>query len=134
MNNSQAFSKWSVALVVLSVMVIAVITLTQPTQAQNPSPASSQPALGLVRAVVVDVQDPDAKGRIKVKFPWLPRDVETWARVSLPLGGTRTGLLTLPEIGDEVVIGFEHGDVRNPIVLGFLWSGNSRTPTPTPSS
>jgi len=134
MNNSQAFSKWSVALVVLSVMVIAVITLTQPTQAQNPNSAGSQAAIGLVRAVVVQVQDSDSAGRIKVKFPWLPRDVETWARVSLPLGGNRTGFWTLPDVGDEVIVGFEHGDVRSPIVLGSLWNGNSRNPTPTPNS
>jgi uncharacterized protein involved in type VI secretion and phage assembly len=80
--------------------------------------------------VIVDVQDPDAAGRIKVRFPSLPNNFEAWARVSLPLGGNQTGLWALPEVGDQVVVGFESGDLRNPIVIGSLWNGK-RPPTPS---
>ncbi len=127
MNSFPSISKWSVSLVLLCILVVAV-TATRPTQAQDTNPVGSRQAFGLVRAVVVDARDPDSAGRIKVKFPWLPREVETWARVSLPLGGNRTGLWALPEVGDEVIVGFEHGDARSPIVIGSLWNGD-RPPT-----
>jgi uncharacterized protein involved in type VI secretion and phage assembly len=120
-------SGWAVSLAILYVLAGAIVA-TRAAQAQDASLLVPRPGLGLARAVVVDLQDPSAAGRIKVKFPWLPRDVEEWAHVSLPLGGNRTGLWALPEIGDEVIVGFEHGDVRSPIVLGSLWNGQ-RPPT-----
>jgi len=127
MNNFPGISKWSVSLLIFCILVVA-LAATRPTQAQNTSPSGSCQAFGLTRALVVEVRDPEAAGRIKIKFPWLLREVETWAHVSLPLGGNRTGLWALPEIGDEVVVGFEHGDVRSPIIIGSLWDG---TPPPT---
>jgi uncharacterized protein involved in type VI secretion and phage assembly len=120
MNILPNISKWSVLVVVFCILAAALVA-TRPTQAQD---SGHRPAFGLARAQVVDVRDPDSAGRIKVKFPWLPREVETWARVSLPLGGNRTGLWALPEVGDEVIVGFEHGDVRRPIILGSLWNGD----------
>jgi len=128
MNILPNISKWSVSLVVFCILAVA-LTATRPTQAQDATLPRLRPALGLARALVVDVRDPETAGRIKVKFPWLPREVETWAHVSLPLGGNRTGLWALPGIGDEVVVGFERGDVRSPIIIGSLWDGK-----PPPSS
>jgi uncharacterized protein involved in type VI secretion and phage assembly len=124
MNILPNISKWPVLLVAFCILAVA-LTATRPTQAQD---SGQRPAFGLARAQVVDVRDPESAGRIKVKFPWLPREVETWARVSLPLGGNRTGLWALPEVGDEVVIGFEHGDLNSPIVVGSFWNGD-RPPT-----
>jgi uncharacterized protein involved in type VI secretion and phage assembly len=65
-----------------------------------------------------------------VHFPWLREDkgAEAWARVSLPLGGNATGFWTLPEVGDEVLVGFEHGDLQRPVVLGSLWNGSDIPP------
>lgn len=88
MNRFSGISKWSVLVVVFFILAAALVA-TRPTQAQD---SGQRPAFGLARAQVVDVRDPDSAGRIKVKFPWLAREVETWARVSLPLGGNRTGL------------------------------------------
>jgi len=82
--------------------------------------------LGVTVAQVVDVNDPESIGRIKVKFPRIRGEVEAWALVSLPLGGNRTGLWALPEIGDEVIVAFEEGDPDRPIVLGSLWDGKER--------
>ncbi len=127
MNDFRSMSKWAV-LFVVSLALIATLTFTRPTKAQNAAPPGSPPYPGLARALVVDIRDPEAAGRIKVKFPWSPHDVEAWARVSLPLGGNRTGLWALPEIGDEVVVGFEHGDVRAPVVIGSLWNGEAPPP------
>ncbi len=105
-------SGWAVSLAILYVLGGAIVA-TRAAQAQDASLLVPRPGPGLARAVVVDLQDPSAAGRIEVKFPWLPRDVEEWAHVSLPLGGNRTGLWALPEIGDEVIVGFEHGDARS---------------------
>jgi uncharacterized protein involved in type VI secretion and phage assembly len=98
------------------------LALTRSTAAQDEAFSGGR-AFGLVRGIVVDVQDPDAAGRIKVKFPFLPNSPEIWARVSLPLGGNQTGLWALPDIGDEVVVGFEQGDPRRPFVIGSVWDG-----------
>jgi uncharacterized protein involved in type VI secretion and phage assembly len=127
MNNFPGIPKWSVSLLIFCILVVA-LAATRPTQAQDTSPSGSSKAFGLARALVVDIRDPEADGRIKIKFPWLLREVETWAHVSLPLGGNRTGLWALPGVGDEVVVGFEHGDLRRPIIIGSLWDG-----TPPPS-
>jgi uncharacterized protein involved in type VI secretion and phage assembly len=58
-----------------------------------------------------------------VKFPWLS-DQETtfWARIAIPMAGPERGTYVLPEIDDQVLVVFEHGDIDRPIVIGGLWS------------
>jgi uncharacterized protein involved in type VI secretion and phage assembly len=48
--------------------------------------------------------------------------------VAVPLGGNRTGLWALPEVGDQVLVGFEHGDLNAPVVIGTLWNGEAPPP------
>ena len=84
---------------------------------------------GVVIGVVTDVDDPRKLGRVKVQFPWLADDyVSDWARVTMPGAGPSRGLVWLPEVGDEVLVAFEHGDARRPIVLGGFWNGNDTAP------
>lgn len=84
---------------------------------------------GVVVGVVSDNQDPQDLGRVKAKLPWLAADAEThWARIAVPMAGNDRGLFYLPEVGDEVLIAFEHGDVRFPYVLGALWNGKDAPP------
>jgi uncharacterized protein involved in type VI secretion and phage assembly len=76
---------------------------------------------GLVIGLVTNIQDPESLGRVRVKFPTLGDSIEgIWARVALPGAGPDAGLSMLPQIDDEVVVGFEHGDTRRPVVLGAL--------------
>ena len=119
--------RWSLPLCVFCLLV-AGLTLPRPTAADEGGAPGARRFFGVVRAVVIDVQDPDAAGRIKVKFPSLPNAFESWAAVSLPLGGNQSGLWALPEVGDEVIVAFEQGDPRHPMVLGSLWDGK-RPPT-----
>jgi uncharacterized protein involved in type VI secretion and phage assembly len=85
--------------------------------------------LGVVAGVVTNNQDPEGLGRVKVKFPWLSDEEESyWARVAAPMAGKERGLYFLPEVEDEVLIAFEHGDARFPYVLGALWNGKDKPP------
>jgi uncharacterized protein involved in type VI secretion and phage assembly len=84
---------------------------------------------GVVVGVVTNNQDADGFGRVKVKFPWLSdADESTWARVAAPMAGKQRGIYFLPEVDDEVLVVFEHGDVRSPYVLGALWNGQDAPP------
>src|ERR1700675_3160322 len=84
---------------------------------------------GVVIGVVTNNQDPDGMGRVKVKFPWLSAvDESYWARIAAPMAGKKRGIYFLPEVDDEVLVAFEHGDVRFPYVLGALWNGQDAPP------
>jgi uncharacterized protein involved in type VI secretion and phage assembly len=84
---------------------------------------------GLVIGIVTNNKDPDGLGRVKVKFPWLSEEDESnWARVSIPGGAAGGGFMSLPEINDEVLVGFQQGDINTPFVLGGLWNGKDKPP------
>lgn len=86
--------------------------------------------LAVAPGVVTNNQDPDNLGRVKVSFPWLAEGEESaWARVVTPVAGAQRGLFWLPEVGDEVLLAFEHGDPGRPYVLGGLWNGTDTPPT-----
>ena len=92
-------------------------------------PGSRQLRISKVRgvqlAIVVDNKEgADNPGyRVKVQFPWLSeQDTSFWARIAVPMGGSGRGTYVLPEINDQVLVVFEHGDINRPIVIGALWS------------
>ena len=79
---------------------------------------------GVVTGIVKSLDDPEKQGRIELHFPWLadgPRS--SWAPVASPLAGKERGQFFMPEIDDEVLVAFEHGDFAHPFILGFLWNG-----------
>jgi uncharacterized protein involved in type VI secretion and phage assembly len=85
---------------------------------------------GVVVGIVTNNQDPDNLARVRVKFPWLSDDNESsWARICMPMAGNGRGAYFLPEVDDEVLVGFEHGDVRFPYIVGALWNGVDAPPT-----
>ena len=85
---------------------------------------------GLTIGIVTNNKDPDGLGRVRVKFPALSDSEESWwARVVTPGAGQQAGLMMMPQINDEVLVGFEHGDLRRPYVLGGLWGPQARPPT-----
>jgi uncharacterized protein involved in type VI secretion and phage assembly len=82
-----------------------------------------------VIGVVVDNKDPDKLARVKVKFPSLGgEDTSWWAPLSALGAGKERGWFFLPEIDDEVLVLFEHGDIRRPVVIGALWNGKDAPP------
>ncbi len=84
---------------------------------------------GLVTGLVTAVDDKEGEGRIKVSYRWLDDEHQTdWVRIAAPMAGPGRGAFFMPEVEDEVLLGFEHGDVRHPYVLGFLWNGVDAPP------
>jgi len=81
-----------------------------------------EPALGLHVARVVDLNDPEKLGRIKVSYPWLDAQQTSWVRVIVPHAGKDRGWYSLPELNDEVLVGFEFGNTDHPVVLGCLYN------------
>lgn len=90
----------------------------------NGSGRGASPIHGMVVAKVTGNDDPSAYGRVKLTFPWLSDDYESdWARVVQLGAGPSSGAVFLPEVGDEVLVAFEFGDVRRPYVIGGLYNG-----------
>jgi hypothetical protein len=86
-------------------------------------------AAGLVVGVVTNVRDLEGFGRVKVRFPTLSDDDDSaWARVAATGAGKSRGFQIPFEVNDEVLVGFEHGDLHRPIILGGLWSGRNVIP------
>ncbi|MEU2510961.1 VgrG-related protein [Streptomyces syringium] len=89
--------------------------------------ASPHPGMsGLVNATVTDIKDPEGLGRVKVGFPWLSDAYASdWARTA-QAGGTGGGEVFVPEVGNEVLVGFEQGHLDRPYVLGALYNGQDK--------
>jgi phage baseplate assembly protein gpV len=101
----------------------------------GPSPWAGDHVLaGVYYAIVCQNKDDEKKlGRIKVRFPWLDggdKDQAHWAQVATPMSGNKFGWYNLPEIDDMVAVVFIGGDIRQPIVLGGVWSKTDKPPEP----
>jgi len=84
----------------------------------------------LVVGLVTNNNDPEQMGRVRVKYPSLSDSEESaWARIASVSAGNARGLMMLPQVGEEVILGFEHGDARRPIVLGSLFNGKDKPGT-----
>lgn len=84
---------------------------------------------GVAVGIVTNNKDPEGMGRVKVRFPWLSDEDESqWARIAVPMAGDGRGVYFLPEVDDEVLVAFGHGDPRLPYVVGALWNGQDAPP------
>jgi phage baseplate assembly protein gpV len=87
----------------------------------------------LVVGVVTNNDDGGGQARVKVKFPTLHDQESGWARVVGPGAGAKRGIEWLPEVGDEVLVGFENDDKARPLVLGGLWGRKDKPPEASPT-
>lgn len=87
---------------------------------------------GVAIAQVISNVDMNGLGRVQLQLPWLP-DLQPWARVAVLLAGDNRGTYFIPQIGDEVLVAFNQGDVREPYVIGCLWNGQDRPPASGPT-
>ena len=84
---------------------------------------------GVVCGIITDNHDPAGRGRVKINFPWLAEHAPSdWAKVASFMAGKDRGAFFLPEVGDEVLVAFEHGDIHHPYVLGALWNSDDSVP------
>jgi uncharacterized protein involved in type VI secretion and phage assembly len=84
---------------------------------------------GVVIGIVTNNKDPDKLGRVKIRLPWLSDiDESSWARIAAPMAGNQQGMYFLPEVDDEVLVAFEHGDMNYPYIIGALWNGKDKPP------
>lgn len=72
--------------------------------------------------------DPDSKYRIQVKLPLVSDTAKIWARMAFADAGKERGVFFLPEVDDEVIIGFFNNDPRHPVILGMLYSNDVKPP------
>jgi uncharacterized protein involved in type VI secretion and phage assembly len=88
---------------------------------------------GVVIGIVKSLDDPERHGKIKLQFPWLSEvHRSAWAPVAAPMAGKKRGVFYMPELGDEVLVAFEHGDFDHPFIIGYLWNGVDTPPTNDP--
>ncbi len=83
---------------------------------------------GLIIGLVTSLEDPESLGRVKVQYPTLNKQESDWARLVTLMAGKDRGIFYCPEVGDEVLVGFEKGDPRQPYILGSVWSQTDTPP------
>ena len=97
-----------------------------------PSPKVRMPLAETQMATVLSNADPEGKGRVRVRMNWQTDGMQTgWVRVMTPDGGSskdvksNRGFVFIPEVGDQVLLGFRHGDPARPYVMGSLFNGTT---------
>ena len=97
-----------------------------PLEMAFPQPRYTRaPLTHLQSATVVENADPENLGRIKVSFPWSDSESTPWVRFVSIYAGQERGWYSIPEVGDEVLVGFEEGDPARPIAIGAVYNGQS---------
>jgi uncharacterized protein involved in type VI secretion and phage assembly len=84
---------------------------------------------GLYLATVVDVNDPESLGRVRIECDQFEdtTDDPIWCSVARPAGGV-TSVFFTPKVKDEVIVGFLVGDVNEPVIVGYAHGGKDRQP------
>ena len=86
------------------------IRRTGPTKTQ---PENSGYITGVAIGLVTQNKDDEGQCRVQVSYPWHEKPLESyWARLAMPMAGNERGLVLIPEVGDEVLVAFESGDLR----------------------
>ena len=84
---------------------------------------------GVTVGTVINLLDPQSIGRVQVQLKFIDSvDLGAWCRVAVPMAGTFHGFYFIPNIGDEVLVAFEHGDVNAPYIIGSLWNSLEHRP------
>ncbi len=119
---------------------MSLIDLTSPKG--NTARSDTDRVYGVVVGIVKDINDPKNLGRVRVDFPWLADAADEvtdpdkkkdkaysyWARIATLMAGNNRGTYFIPEVGDEVLVAFEHGYINRPMIIGSLWNRDDQPP------
>jgi len=109
----------------MSITNLASFFFHQIREAEHEAHRVFEPMIG----IVTDNKDPDKLMRVKVKLPALSeQDTTFWIPIVSYGAGKERGWFFLPEVNDEVLVAFEHGDMNRPVVIGAMWNGNDKPP------
>ena len=87
---------------------------------------------GVVVGKVTDVKDPENLGRVKVRYPHMSDTTTDWVPVASIMAGSDRGCFFMPEVDDEVLLAFQHGDGNHPYVIGCIWNPVQKPPAKDP--
>ncbi|WP_034059554.1 type VI secretion system tip protein VgrG [Lacinutrix jangbogonensis] len=110
---------------------LSPIWFTQEPDVMAPPASGLLPgAQGLFNATVKKMyEDPDNQFRVLVDIPLFDANGEgLWARLTNFYSTAGAGAFFMPEVGDEVVVGFLNEDPRYPIILGSMYSASKNKP------
>lgn len=81
---------------------------------------------GVMTGIVAKNYDKDMPGRVCVTLPVRDKEANElkWARVAMLSSGNKYGHYFLPEIGDQVLVVFEQGNIEKPFVIGCVPKDN----------
>lgn len=90
---------------------------------------------GAMVGIVKGLQDDSGQGKILLQFPHLPGGpMSAMAPVAAPLAGKNRGAFFMPELEDEVLVCFDHGNINHPYIVGYLWNGVDKPPETDPKN
>ena len=87
---------------------------------------------GVVVGKITDVNDPQSVGRVKVRYPHMSDTLTGWSSVASMMAGGGRGCFFMPEVDDEVLLAFQHGDMNHPFIIGFVWNPVQGPPSQDP--
>ena len=100
---------------------------------QNPSENQPHKIYGVAVGIVSNINDPEKLGRVKVEFVLRETEQESdWIRIASLAAGPGRGAYFLPEVNDEVLLAFHHGNIEEPFIIGALWNAKDKPPEDNP--
>lgn len=92
-----------------------------------PVPRPTEPGIETQSAIVTDNHDGMGLGRVRVKFHWMNgAEKSPWMRIASPHGGGDKGMFFIPEVGEEVIVGFEGDSPTKPYIIGTVYHGAAK--------
>ncbi len=83
---------------------------------------------GVMIGVVMENNNKDFPGMVKVELlvREAKRNISDWMRVAVMYGGSQWGMYALPEVGDEVLVIFDQGNINRPYVIGSIYKADDK--------
>ena len=123
---------------------VCTMSLLQSSQQFRPARTTPRPTMGGPQTAVVTGPAGeeiycDKHGRVKVQFHWdrygkRDENSSCWMRVSQPWAGKDWGTVSIPRIGQEVIVDFLEGDPDQPLIIGRVYNGDNMPPYVLPGA